>query len=290
MRNHFPRCIATHNFVLFLLLVALVAVHPVAGLKQRNSLPKMPPRAMDRISDSTVLGELKETIRKQAKEIESLREQLKGTIAKPPPKRHAPGGHGPAVETSVDELSHYLQDPFYSISLKRVGWLGLFLCSLSITALIMTNFEHTLAKQIELAYFVPMLAGHGGNTGGQTVGTVLSALSSGIVTAKDAPRVIMKEALTGVMSGIILGSVVSPIAHYVMGISLHVATVLFFTMPLVSTVAATLGSAIPFICVFLGLDPSVIAAPAMTSFVDVSGLMSYFLIANYIFGLFGLEL
>ena len=38
------------------------------------------------------------------------------------------------------------------------------------------------------------------------------------------------------------------------------------------------------------LDPSVIAAPAMTSFVDVAGLMSYFLIANQVFKLFGIEL
>jgi Mg/Co/Ni transporter MgtE len=40
----------------------------------------------------------------------------------------------------------------------------------------------------------------------------------------------------------------------------------------------------------LGLDPAVIAAPAMTSFVDVSGLLCYFLIANKIFRLFGMEL
>ena len=61
-------------------------------------------------------------------------------------------------------------------------------------------------------------------------------------------------------------------------------------MPLVSTIASTLGSVIPFVCVLAGLDPSVIAAPAMTSIVDVTGLMSYFLIANYIFQLYGLEL
>jgi Mg/Co/Ni transporter MgtE len=47
---------------------------------------------------------------------------------------------------------------------------------------------------------------------------------------------------------------------------------------------------IPFVCVLLGLDPSVIAGPAMTSIVDVTGLMSYFLIANQIFKLYGLEL
>ena len=244
--------------------------------------------------DSSALAELKETIRRQNKEIESLKQKLgkeegKGSAAKKVAAM-SHGGHGGGGDDSPEDVANYMNTPFFNLSLRRVGWLGIFLASLSATAVIMNTFEHTLEKQIELAYFVPLLAGHGGNTGGQTVGTVLSALSAGVVTTKDAPKVIAKEAMTGIMSGLILGTFVFPIAHYVMGISIHVSTVLFFTMPLVSTVAATLGSSIPFVCVFLQLDPSVIAAPAMTSFVDVAGLMSYFLIANYIFALFGLEL
>lgn len=244
-------------------------------------------------TDSTVLGELKETIRNQAKEIEQLKADLKQhttTTTKIGSAGHG-GGHGHGGgEPSEEEVAHYLQIPFYRTSFTRVGWLGLFLCSLSMTAVIMGSFEHTLEKHIELSYFVPLLAGHGGNTGGQTIGTILTALSSGAVKPKDAPRVIAKEAMAGVMSGLMLGSVVSPIAYKLLGVSHHVATVLFFTMPLVSTIASTLGSFIPFACIFLGLDPSVIAAPAMTSFVDVCGLMSYFMIANYIFKFFGLEL
>lgn len=115
-------------------------------------------------------------------------------------------------------------------------------------------------------------------------------MSSGAVTLKDAPRVISKEALSGLTAGTFLGIALGVVAHYVMGISTHVAAVVLCTLPVVSTIAATLGSSIPFLCVFFGLDPSVIAAPAMTSFVDVSGLMSYFLIANQIFAAFGIDL
>lgn len=233
-----------------------------------------------------MLLELKETIRMQAAEINSLRKELKGP-AKAPAVGH---GHGAGGDASADELSVYLTTPFYAVAKKRVGWLGLFLISLSLTALIMNGFEHTLSRQIELAYFVPLLAGHGGNTGGQTVGTVLSALSAGAVELKDAPRVISKEAMSGLTVGSLLGCAVGPIAHYIMGISVHVSTVIFFTIPLVSLIAATLGSTIPFVCIAFGLDPSVIASPAMTSFVDVSGLLSYFLIANQIFAFYGLKL
>jgi Mg/Co/Ni transporter MgtE len=252
----------------------------------------MPPKSGKAIEPSSAMRELKETVRKQAVEIDTLKFQLKLSGAGPKIGSVVPhgGGHGGGSEVTLDELTSYLNKPFYQIAMARVGWLSLFLVSLSLTALIMNGFEHTLARQIELAYFVPLLAGHGGNTGGQTVGTVLSALSAGTVTTNDAAKVISKEAMSGLMMGIILGAMVGPIAHYGMGISLHVSTVIFCTLPLVSTIAATLGSAIPFLCLALGLEPSVIAAPAMTSFVDVSGLMAYFLIAHEIFSLFGIDL
>lgn len=237
--------------------------------------------------DSSVLRELKETIKQQKEEIERLKKELKPSAAGASHQAH---GHGGGEAPTEEELSAYMSQPFYRVAMSRVGWLSLFLLSLSFTAIIMNGFEHTLEKQIELSYFVPLLAGHGGNTGGQSVGTVLSAISSGRVKLKDAPPVIMKEALSGIMMGTILGIMVAPTIHFVMGISRHVSVVIFFTLPLVSTIAALLGATIPFASIALGLDPSVIAGPAMTSFVDVAGLMSYFLIAQQVFKAFGIEL
>jgi cation transporter-like permease len=237
---------------------------------------------------SIALNELKETIRRQAAEIMALKQQAQSSIkTKLSTSTH---GHGSGGSLAADELAQYLQRPFYHIVSQRVGWLGLFMVSLSLTALIMSGFEHILSQQVELAFFVPFLAGHGGNTGGQAVGTVLSALSAGVISVKDAPRIVAKEAISGFAMGVVLGSIVGPLAHYVMGISPHVSTVIWCTLPFVSTIAATLGSTIPFVCLVMGLNPSVIAAPAMTSLVDISGLMSYFLIASRIFIIFGIKL
>ena len=246
---------------------------------------------MSQSTDASALRELKETIQKQAKEIEVLKSALKSKDKdkdKAPALAHAHAGHGPPAGDEDPDL--YLSSPFYRVALKRVGWLAVFLCSLSLTAVIMNGFEHTLSRQIELAYFVPLLAGHGGNTGGQAVGSVLSALSTGAITTKDAFKVIKKEAMSGMMVGIILGTFVGPIAHFVGGISRHVSMVVFCTLPLLSTIAATLASSIPFACKAAGLDPTIIAAPAMTTFVDVTGLLSYFLIANKIFAWYGIDL
>jgi len=246
-------------------------------------------------SDASALRELKETIKNQAKEIDALRAALKSqpaaekiikTAQTPPVAQHV--GHGPPAND--EDPGTYLKSPFYRLAMKRVGWLAIFLCSLSLTAVIMNGFEHTLSKQIELAYFVPLLAGHGGNTGGQAVGSVLSALSTGSVTSKDAFRIIKKEAMSGMFVGLLLGSIVAPTAHFLGGISRHVSCTIFCTLPLLSTIAGTLASSIPFAAKAIGLDPTVIAAPAMTTFVDVTGLLAYFTIANKIFAWYGLEL
>ena len=245
-------------------------------------------------SSSSVLRELKDTISSQASEINELKKELKAISKQSSNKQMTTEkagvshGHGPPVDN--EDIIDYASKSFLTIAFERVGWLAIFLFSLSFTAIIMNGFEHTLSKQIELAYFVPLMAGHGGNTGGQAVGTILSALSAGVITRKDAMRVVMKEAMSGFTMGVILGSIVGPISHYVMGISVHVSTVVSVTFPLLSTIAAFLGSGLPFVCVWLGVDPAVIAAPAMTSFVDVTGLLAYFLLANKIFELFGMEL
>lgn len=249
----------------------------IMSLKQKDAakLPNTP--------DASVLTELKDVIKTQAAEIERLKKEINSNQSS---SSSSPSAHGGPVEN----VASYLQQSFLQVAITRVSWLSIFLVSLSLTALIVNGFEHTISRQIELAFFMPLLMGHGGNTGGQTVGTILSALSAGSITIKDAPQVIAKEALQSLTCGCFLGLAVAIVSHYIMGISLHVSTVILCTLPLMSAIASTLGSSIPFVCLLFKLDPSVIAAPAMTSAVDVFGLLSYFVIANQVFKLFGLEL
>jgi len=309
------RNLLTCSLVLFSpATLALAALSPnnnshkhQAGIYPRptNGIPK-PPQAFAKTmapwgkktaaaADSSALRELKETVKSQSAEIERLKLELAKKAEATAKKSGggaavSHGAHGGGGTEIEEEIHSYLDRPFFSLARHRVGWLTLFLASLSLTAVIMNGFEHTLSRQIELAYFVPLLAGHGGNTGGQTVGTVLAALSAGAITEKDAMKVIAKESLSGLSMGAMLGLAVGVVAYYVMGISSHVSTVIMLTIPPLSAIASSLASGLPFLCVYLGLDPTVIAAPAMTSFVDIAGLLCYFLIANQIFHLWGLEL
>jgi len=250
------------SFLLFytlLLLTALdnsvLAINGPAAFIAKKSSVNMAVKTNNN-NESSALRELKDTIKTQAAEIDRLKKELlskkDGVVVAAKKKVSAPsGGHAHGGAPDNEDILDYKDKSSFSIACERVPWLALFLFSLSFTALIMNGFEHTLSKQIELAYFVPLMAGHGGNTGGQAVGTVLSALSAGVITRQDAARVIGKEAASGLIMGLTLGTMVGPISHYLMGISKHVSTVVSVTFPLLSTIAAFLGSSLPFVCVIL---------------------------------------
>ena len=62
--------------------------------------------------------------------------------------------------------------------------------------------------------------------------------------------------------------------------------------PLFPKVIATgLAAGLPFVALRLGVrDPSAIAAPAMTTAVDVGGLLAYFFVAKAVFAAMGLRI
>lgn len=56
---------------------------------------------------------------------------------------------------------------------ERWGWLLIFFGGLVLAALVVEAFEDVLKHNVELSYFVPLLIGHGGNTGSQSNATVI---------------------------------------------------------------------------------------------------------------------
>ena len=201
--------------------------------------------------------------------------------------RHGHGhGHGGGGELSGD----YRRAGVASLVKSRGGWLCLFLMSLFLTSLVIAHFDETLEKHIQLSYFMPLLIGHGGNAGGQTIGTVLGALSARQISVRDAGKVVAKECIAGLGTGALTGVAVIPLLVYLNGDAMHVTITVLFTIVVLTVLSAFLAAALPFLVLFMGLDPTAIAAPAMTTLVDVGGLLAYFLIAQVVFQAHGKEL
>ena len=148
------------------------------------------------------------------------------------------------------------------------------------TVQVLSAFEATLAQVTALALFVPLLIGTGGNTGNQAATTVTRALALGDVRPRDILRVLSRELLTGALLGLLLGAIGFGIAAVVF--SPDMGLVIGLTLLAVCTVAAAVGGIMPLVARAIRVDPAVFSNPFITTFVDATGLVIYFLIARVV--------
>jgi magnesium transporter len=177
----------------------------------------------------------------------------------------------------------YFDNPIMRVVRKRIGWLMLLFVAGTLTSAVLHKFESELAAVVALAFFIPLLIGTGGNAGAQTVMTVIRSLALGEVGVRHAWRVVVREATTGML----LGLLVAPIAliqALFWQAPLRLAITVAVTMFAICVWSTTVGSLVPILAQRFGVDPAVLSAPLITTLVDATGLIIYFTIAKLILG------
>ena len=162
---------------------------------------------------------------------------------------------------------------------KRAPWLLFLMISAAFTGSIITHFETALAANLVLSSFIPMLMSTGGNTGSQASTTIIRSLSLGEVRYRDIPQILLKESSTAVLCGVTLA-----VANFLKlmlldQVGVPVALVVCLTILAVSLVANLLGSLLPLFAKRVGLDPTVMASPLISTILDAVSLVIYFNIA-----------
>jgi magnesium transporter len=152
----------------------------------------------------------------------------------------------------------------------------------TLTVSVLQVFEGSLEKFTALALFMPMLIGAGGNVGSQAATSAVRAIALGEVRPKDVLRVAWRESRVGLLLGLGLG-VVGLAAGWIAA-SWQVGVTVALAIVVVCMWAATVGSVLPLGAQALKIDPAVISAPMVTTLVDATGLVIYFLIAGAILG------
>ncbi|MDB4295946.1 magnesium transporter, partial [Akkermansiaceae bacterium] len=178
---------------------------------------------------------------------------------------------------------------------RRFGWL-LILALLAIASgYVMLRFESVLNEAYLLALFLPMVVAAGGNTGGQASTMVIRAMALGELDPEDTRRVAWKELRLGLLSGLLLGGAIALVATFILplfrpelpaGVS-FVVFGLAVAVALMAQVASStvIGALLPIGARAIKLDPAVVAAPAITTIVDASGMVIYFTVARAMLGL-----
>lgn len=169
---------------------------------------------------------------------------------------------------------------------KRIVWLLVLFFAQFITVSIQEHYEYMLAQVTLLAVFIPILIGTGGNVGSQTVSTLIRAIAVGEVQSRHIFMIVGKEMLTGLLLGVVMGALMFGRALLVGdGDSRDLALVVGITILVLTTWAATVGAILPIVLSKLKMDPAVVSAPFISSFVDGTGLIIYFTLASYLMNL-----
>ncbi len=138
-------------------------------------------------------------------------------------------------------------------------------------------FHDTINRLLVLAVFVPILISQTSNTGGQTLAITLRGLALGDLKAGKEKALIMKEALLGLLNGILVG-LVAAIAMYAAATLLHLAValklsvVVFLAMTGSCVISGISGAIVPLALKKYGADPATASSIVLTTITDVAAL------------------
>jgi magnesium transporter len=114
------------------------------------------------------------------------------------------------------------------------------------------------------------------------VTTVIRALALREIRVGDVLRVVMRELRTGALLGSLLGPVAFLWAR-LSGVGPQLAVVVGITVFAICTWANFVGALVPIVAQWLGIDPTVMSAPLISTLVDATGLLIYFTVAILVF-------
>jgi magnesium transporter len=182
---------------------------------------------------------------------------------------------------------NYLETRFPVVWRKRAVWLALFFVAEIFTVLALAGYQDSLAKVMVLSLFIPLCIATGGNSGSQAATLTTRALALNQFGVRDWARVLRHELVMGLALGVTLGAL-GFVAAMVLPESLlgdqvsrtNLATVIGKAVLLICLWGTLVGSMLPLVFVALGFDPAFASSPFVAMFVDVTGIIIYFQIAQ----------
>ncbi len=157
---------------------------------------------------------------------------------------------------------------------KRLPWLSVNLATAFLAAAVVGAFESVIAQLTILAAFLPVVAGQGGNAGAQALAVTLRSLALDELDARRPRKLLLKEALVGLVNGVGTGLLAGAIAAVVSGnpaLGGVIAAAMIFNL----IVAGVSGAAIPIVMERFGQDPAQSSNIILTTITDVVGFASF---------------
>ncbi len=162
----------------------------------------------------------------------------------------------------------------------RVFWLVLLVFGNIFSGAGIAQFEDTIAANMALLFFLPLLIASGGNAGAQASTLTVRAMATGDIQLSQWGRLLVREVIVAGLLGVTMA-----IAIYGIGVwrgGPDIAIVVAFAMVAIVLIGSLIGLTLPFVLTRFGADPATASGPLVTSIADIAGVLIYLGIAQLI--------
>lgn len=180
----------------------------------------------------------------------------------------------------VNDESH-VSDGALTTARQRLPWLVINLFTASLSAIVITQFEATIATLVALAALMPIVASTGGIAGTQSLAVAVRALATRDLNRSNARRVVLRELGAGLLNGLGLALILGLAGTVIFG-DPKLGLVLGLAMIVNQIVAALGGVLVPLGLNKMGLDPALASGTFVTTMTDVMGFFAFLGLATLI--------
>ena len=157
---------------------------------------------------------------------------------------------------------------------RRALWLGVNLGTAFLAAAVVDLFQTTVDKIVLLAVLMPVVPSMGGVAGTQSLTIITRGIALGLIDRSNAPRILRKELLVGLLNGLGWALVVA-VFTYLWFSDWRIGGVIAAAMIVNLVVAAVAGFAIPLTLKRMRIDPALAGGVVLTTVTDVVGYMAF---------------
>lgn len=175
----------------------------------------------------------------------------------------------------------YFNTSVFSHARSRIGWLLVLMLSATVSGSIINHYQESFKLYPLLVSFIPMLSGTGGNCGSQSSTLMIRGLSLDEIKFKDIFRVIFKEFRIAIIVSIML-AIVNGLRIFIQYGDIQMSVIIAISLVAVVVISKFIGCTLPLIAEHVHLDPALMAAPLISTIVDICSTLLYFKIATVV--------
>ncbi len=161
----------------------------------------------------------------------------------------------------------------------RLPWLIIGMLGGICSSMLLNCFTTTLGSHPEMALFIPLLAGMGGNVGTQSSAIAVQGLANNSLNSSHMFRHILKEMVVAIINATILSLMVYVYNFFVYGPTDIVSLAVPLSLFVVVLFASSFGTLIPMVLERININPAVATGPFIQIINDLSGMTFYMIIS-----------